>query len=100
MEAPFSINCVFMNASERFAGHFSQQVVIPGAVLVDRAIAEIERFTGRRVTALNQVKFINAALAHSQLILSGVATPSQARFELRKQTQLICSGTAALGSGA
>jgi 3-hydroxymyristoyl/3-hydroxydecanoyl-(acyl carrier protein) dehydratase len=98
IETPFTINCAFSSKPERFAGHFIHQVVIPGAALVDRIIKEIERFTGRQVIALHQVKFIAAAPPPSQFLLSGIAGQSLARFELHCQTQLICSGTVALGS--
>ncbi len=99
-ETPFCLECAFPDASERFSGHFVTQVVIPGAALVDRVAREIELVCGQRVNALKQVKFVSAVRPGAPLLLTGSASESLARFDLRSQAELVCSGTLALGPAA
>lgn len=42
------------------AGHFPGNPVVPGVLLLDRAIEALERSTGRRVTCLHRMKFVSA----------------------------------------
>jgi 3-hydroxymyristoyl/3-hydroxydecanoyl-(acyl carrier protein) dehydratase len=42
------------------AGHFPGNPVVPGVLLLDRAIEALDRSTGRRVTRLHRVKFVSA----------------------------------------
>ena len=96
-KTPFATECIVEDASDRFAGHFPGQVIIPGAALVDLVVCEIENATGKTVTAVNHVKFAAAAVPQRALSLHGSFSGTRAHFELRNQAQLIGSGTLALG---
>ena len=95
---PLRADCSFPDAPQRFVGHFPRQTVIPGAVLTDRVLTEIERATGRRVGSIRQVKFVTAALPLDTLMLEAWVTGSLVRFELLRQSAVVCSGTLALES--
>ncbi len=99
VEQPLQGTCMFPDADTRFAGHFPARVVVPGAALVDQAVAEIERATGRRVTTLKQVKFVTAAMPSDLLELLGTASDRQARFELLSAGQTVCTGSVLLAAG-
>ncbi len=38
-------------------GHFPQQPIVPGVLLLDHLLANLQRVVGRRVACLRQVKF-------------------------------------------
>jgi 3-hydroxyacyl-[acyl-carrier-protein] dehydratase len=42
------------------AGHFPGNPVVPGVLLLDRAMEALDRSTGQRVTSLHRVKFVSA----------------------------------------
>lgn len=86
----------FPDARTRFAGHFPAQVVIPGAALLDQAVAAIESATGQRVGGLKQVKFISGAAPADRLDLTATALGQQVRFEVLRDEELVCAGTALL----
>ena len=42
------------------AGHFPGNPVVPGVLLLDRALEALDRSSGRRVASLQRVKFVSA----------------------------------------
>ena len=41
-------------------GHFPQHPIVPGVLLLDHVLSNLQRVTGRQVMALRQVKFLAA----------------------------------------
>ena len=47
-------------------GHFPQHPVVPGVLLLDHVLSNLQRSTGRRVDCLRQVKFTAALFPDEQ----------------------------------
>ncbi|MFD1709260.1 hypothetical protein FVQ98_08395 [Ottowia sp. GY511] len=93
---PTTLESTFLYEGARFAGHFPQHVVIPGAALVDRVVIAVEQATRRQVIGLKQVKWMAAASPGSTLILRGSVTDSLLSFELFAGTRVTCVGSLSL----
>jgi len=82
-----------------FAGHFPGFPILPGAVLLDEALHEIERSRGLDLTRwrLTSVKFLAAVRPGDVLTLQHV-TPdaSTIRFDIRSDGRATASGTMTL----
>ena len=56
-------------------GHFPQQPIVPGVLLLDHLLCQLQRATGRSVLCLRQVKFSAALqpqeLAHARCEVDG-----------------------------
>ena len=78
-------------------GHFPDQPLVPGVLILDRVVAAIREGQGDLVlTRLPQIKFLRPLLpAHAatlRLQNSDYATEVRVKFELHEQAQLIASG--------
>lgn len=91
-----SVEYTVTYTQDRFVGHFARRIVVPGAALVDRVVAEVERTCTRRVVELRQVKWVTAAAPDTTMVLSGAMSGALIRFALHVGDQMICSGTMAL----
>ena len=97
-EWPLEVVWALSDAPKRFAGHFARQVVIPGAALLDRIVLEFEAAAGVSITSVKQAKFVTAALPQEPLTLSGSIAGTTARFELRREQEIVCSGVLMVGA--
>lgn len=48
------------------AGHFPQHPIVPGVLILDHVLSNLQRATGRRVICLRQVKFTTAMRPQEQ----------------------------------
>ncbi len=81
-----------------FAGHFPGNPIVPGVVLIDRALTEIARAAGVSMTAyrLSSVKFLSVVRPGEPLTLTfQVEESDSAAFELRVRERLVAKGTVA-----
>ena len=79
---------------DQFAGHFPGQPVVPGAYLLDAAVACIEAALGARVEAIRDCKFLATVAPDELLSLRVSATPRHVGIALlRCKTQVVCMGT-------
>lgn len=53
-----TISLIIDPAHPSLAGHFPGDPIVPGAILLDHAIAHIERVLGRRVATISVAKFL------------------------------------------
>jgi 3-hydroxymyristoyl/3-hydroxydecanoyl-(acyl carrier protein) dehydratase len=53
-------------------GHFPGNLIVPGAIIVDHAISEVERTFGRRVTAIAIAKFLAPVRPQQPIVFSYV----------------------------
>src|SRR5262245_7768767 len=77
------------------AGHFPGRPIVPGVVLLDRVLAEADRWLGRAlaVRTLPQAKF-NAALLPGELAqLDLTLAGATLRFSIRRAATLIAQGS-------
>jgi 3-hydroxyacyl-[acyl-carrier-protein] dehydratase len=77
-----------------FAGHFPGRPIVPGALLIDMAIAAIEARTGREVTQIAQAKFLSPAVPGEVLEVEFAVSDNALRLEV--QTGGRCLATARL----
>jgi 3-hydroxymyristoyl/3-hydroxydecanoyl-(acyl carrier protein) dehydratase len=81
-----------------FAGHFPGNPIVPGVVLIDRALTEIARAAGVSMTAyrLSSVKFLSVVRPGEPLTLTFEVEGSDSMaFELRVHERLVVKGTVA-----
>lgn len=81
-------------ADARFAGHFPEHVLVPGAYLLANAVDQIELTLGIRIDALRSVKFTEAATPGTRVALMAEHRGSQVRFALTDahNANVLCSG--------
>ena len=73
-------------------GHFPQQPVVPGVLLLDHVAAALQRWRGLQITQLVQVKFVQPLLPDQSAELLLETRGERFMFEIRRETQLIASG--------
>ncbi|QBB72451.1 hydroxymyristoyl-ACP dehydratase [Pseudolysobacter antarcticus] len=73
-------------------GHFPQQPVVPGVVLLDQVAAALQRWRGLQIEQLVQVKFVQPLLPDQSADLLLESRAERFVFEIRRDTQLIASG--------
>ena len=81
---------------ERFMGHFPGGPIVPGAFLLDSAIATIERASDRRVTRVRQVKFLHPLDPAGSLRLHADIATDRASFVLTTGNDVVCTGAVEL----
>lgn len=74
-------------------GHFPGAPVVPGVVLLERVAAAAERAFGARIAGLPQVKFQRPLRPDEVAELRVERNGAQARFSIRRERDLIASGT-------
>ncbi|TLY53314.1 MAG: hydroxymyristoyl-ACP dehydratase [Gammaproteobacteria bacterium] len=74
-------------------GHFPDQPIVPGVVLLDRVAAALSRWRGRRIAALTVAKFIAPVLPLQALTLTLREDSERYRFEFVSEGRLAASGT-------
>lgn len=78
-------------------GHFPGHPVVPGALLLDRAVRAAERHAGRTVAQVREARFQRAVAPGAVLELRLLAAPSSVRFALAEAAPapaaLVASGT-------
>ena len=74
------------------SGHFPGQPVVPGVVLLDRVAAAVERWQGRSLARLTQVKFLQPLLPGQDAELSLNADGARLRFHIVATGREIASG--------
>jgi len=81
-----------------FPGHFPGNPIVPGVVLIDKALTEIARAAGVSMTGcrLSSVKFLSVVRPGEPLILSFDTLGSDsASFEIRVHQRLVAKGAVA-----
>ena len=82
------------------AGHFPGNPVVPGVVLLDAIMVNLERSTGCRVVCLQQVKFLSMLQPGEPAIARCEVTGDTAKFEAftgsGSATVPLASGTVSL----
>jgi 3-hydroxymyristoyl/3-hydroxydecanoyl-(acyl carrier protein) dehydratase len=77
-------------------GHFPQQPIVPGVLLLDHVLSALQRATGRRVTGARQVKFTSALrpqeLAHAGCEVDGETASFRVTAQRGDITVTIASG--------
>ena len=81
-------------------GHFPGNPIVPGVLLLDVIVANLERATGRRIVSLDQVKFLSVLRpeehALAQCELDGDTATFRAVARWGTATVLLASGTVSL----
>lgn len=83
-----------------FPGHFPEQAIVPGVLLLDWAQAAIEEQLGQSVWALAEAKFHSVATPSDVLELDFDVGVSAVRFEIRSGVRKIASGRFPLPTSA
>jgi len=78
-------------------GHFPQQPVVPGVLLLDHVAAALQRWRGLQIAQLVQVKFVQPLLPEQSADLLLETRAERFVFEIRRDTQLIASGLLVAG---
>ena len=78
-------------------GHFPDNPVVPGVVLLDRVAAAVERAWGQRVGGFPQVKFQRPLQPDQLAELFMERDATGARFRFVSAAGIIASGTIELG---
>jgi 3-hydroxyacyl-[acyl-carrier-protein] dehydratase len=73
-------------------GHFPQQPVVPGVLLLDHVAAALQRWRGLQIAQLVQVKFMQPLLPDQSAELLLQTRAERFAFEIRRDTRLIASG--------
>ena len=80
-----------------FAGHFPARPIVPGVVLLDRALQAISAAFGRQIVAVGNVKFLHAVGPGAQLDIAwAVATGNNVRFDIASAATVVATGTLTL----
>lgn len=75
-----------------FAGHFPGRPIVPGVLLLDCAVLQVESATGRVVTGLASAKFLSPAVPGEALVLDYEVDGAIVRFDLRCETRKVATG--------
>ncbi len=78
-------------------GHFPQQAVVPGVLLLDHVAAALQRWRGLQIVQLVQVKFVQPLLPDQLAELLLESRAERFVFEIRRDKQLIASGLIVAG---
>lgn len=82
-------------------GHFPQHPIVPGVLLLDHVLSNLQRATGRRVTGLRQVKFTTTMRPQEQAHARCEVDVERASFRLTVQRKgvavTIAAGVLTLG---
>lgn len=73
-------------------GHFPDEPIVPGVILLDRVVAAVERVWGLRTYGLPQVKFLRPLRPDQVAALSIERDQASARFRIHAGGDLIASG--------
>ncbi len=73
-------------------GHFPQQPVVPGVLLLDHVAAALQRWRRLQIAKLVQVKFLQPLLPDQSAELLLESRAGRFMFEIRRETRLIASG--------
>lgn len=77
-----------------FAGHFPGRPIVPGVVLLDRAVQAVEQASGRRAVGVGSVKFLSAVGPGATLEFSWAATAAGAlRIDIASGGAAVATGT-------
>lgn len=79
-------------------GHFPGYPVVPGVVLLERVAAAVERVFGARIAGLPQVKFLRRLRPDEVAELRVERDGTKARFAIRREQEIVASGTLELAS--
>ncbi len=75
-----------------FAGHFPQQPIVPGVVLLDLCIQAIASHTGLQFDTLPVAKFLSPAVPGDALDLEFHVQEDAIRFEIRCGLRKLATG--------
>lgn len=73
-------------------GHFPDNPIVPGVVLLDRIAAVIERGTGLRLARIDAVKFVAPLRPDEDASLIVVRDGARVRFRVERQGEPILRG--------
>lgn len=73
-------------------GHFPGEPVVPGVVLLDRVLAQVERLGGRGLARIHTVKFLAPLLPGQAAWLEVAIRDGRVRFTVADPTRMIMRG--------
>lgn len=75
-----------------FAGHFPGRPIVPGVLLLDTAVLQVESATGRTVAGLASAKFLSPAVPGEALLLDYEVDGAIVRFDIRCEARKVATG--------
>ena len=97
----FELDFVVPRELPCFAGHFPAMPLVPGALLLDWAIAEMtNRWRASAPIHIKLCKFLQPVLPGDALQLSVDVVDQRAEFRWTKASQSVCTGVLTLGDVA
>lgn len=75
-----------------FAGHFPRRPIVPGVLLLDRTLREVESKTELALAGIPAAKFLSPAAPGEVLELEYEVAESSVHFEIRCGIRRIASG--------
>lgn len=75
-----------------FSGHFPGRPIVPGVLLLDRALRQIGAQTGLALAGIPAAKFLSPAVPGDTLELEYEVAESVVRFEIRCGVRKVASG--------
>jgi 3-hydroxyacyl-[acyl-carrier-protein] dehydratase len=80
-----------------FAGHFPGRPIVPGVVLLDRAVQAVEEALGQRAVGVGSVKFLSAVGPGATLEFSWAAANGRpVRFDITNAGAAVATGSLTL----
>lgn len=75
-----------------FAGHFPGRPIVPGVLLLDTVLLELEAATGLQTRSLASAKFLSPAVPGEPLSLSYEIDGSLLRFDIHCESRKVATG--------
>ena len=95
----FELETIIKNNHPSLAGHFPNNAVVPGVVLLDHVRMAIEAWQpGSHIVALAQIKFLRPLLPEQSIKILLEENDSKVRFRCQRGDALVAQGEMSLQS--